>query len=70
MADAPIAFIIHVVSGQNMNAGRQGPNAQPIARMQDEGAARVRAHHIAAGVTTLAQLTGSGVRGYFGARAG
>ena len=70
MANAAVAFIIDVVSGQDMNPGRQWADAQPIAGMEDIGIMAIGANQVAAGVSILAQLARGCVRSVLGRRAG
>jgi hypothetical protein len=70
MADAPVAFIVNVVCGQNVNAGRQGSNAEPIPGMQNECVLGVREKKIGAGMTILAYSADVSIRGNVCAGAG
>src|SRR5262249_46476280 len=54
--DTAIARIIDVVVGQDMQARRQGPNAQPVAGVDDEGGRGVHAQDIAARITAGVQF--------------
>src|SRR5260370_37048810 len=64
MTQAPVAGVVHIVGGQDMQARRQRSDPQPVAAMDDGRTVLVGADDVAAGILATIELLSGLVNGH------